>query len=385
MCRHFCASAFRVYRGLVSMNQPFVKGILHIGSAAAIIENPGVVGFVFGEQELRLPRAQQPAFAVLPMLQFRANGSRCVRGLADNGTPQILAPGPGIPEPQGWQEMQRRQFRPAIDRRYFYKDIFDITLRVFHEDIEITVSLKNAGVQQFKLWCVAPPPLILLQQLSIGKLCLGIFVKHAHVTVRGCGIEVEVVLLYIFAVISLLACQPEHAFFQDGVAAVPECQSETDHLVAVAQATNPVFSPPIGPGVGVFKGKGLPGAAVFAVILPDRAPLAFRKVRPPALPMFLAQPGLLQAVILNSQDSGHSSGSPENKPAPMVASFAIIGGDRRRRVVGSIKTLPPSGHKLSLQRRHKSRLSSLLQCLNNSAKNGPWMVCHSLFRTRAVY
>ena len=54
-------------------------------------------------------------------------------------------------------------------------------------------------------------------------------------------------------------------------------------------------------------------------------------------------------------------------------------------VVGSIKTLPPSGHKLSSQRGRKSSLPALLQCLNYSAKNGVWMVCRSLFQPRPVY
>ena len=46
-------------------------------------------------------------------------------------------------------------------------------------------------------------------------------------------------LLDVFAVIALFAGQAEEAFFEDGIAAVPESQGETDQLVAVADARMP--------------------------------------------------------------------------------------------------------------------------------------------------
>ena len=59
-------------------------------------------------------------------------------------------------------------------------------------------------------------------------------------------VEIEVIFLHVLAVIALVAGQAEDAFFQDRVALVPQSQGEADHLLAVADAGQPIFIPAVG-------------------------------------------------------------------------------------------------------------------------------------------
>ncbi len=201
--------------------------------------------------------------------------------------------------------MQRGRIRPAVERGDLDEDVFHIRFRVFHEDVEIPVVLEHARIQQLKLRIRAPALSVFLHQPAVRKFRLRVLVQHAHVAVSWRGIQVEITLFHVLAMISLIAGQTEKAFLQDGIFAVPQGQRETDHLVPVANSTNPVFAPAIGPRVGVFERKVFPGRPVGAVVFADGSPLPVGKIRPPALPMLLALPGFFQTMIFNSKESGH--------------------------------------------------------------------------------
>src|SRR5215469_1253094 len=138
---------------------------------------------------------------------------------------------------------------------------------------------------------------------------MGIFVEHAHITVRRSGIQIEIAFLDIFAVIALVAGEAEQAFLEDGVLAIPHGEGKADQLMAIADATDAVFSPAIGPCVGLIEGKGFPRRAVGAVVLADRTPLAFGKVGSPAFPVFFALAGFFETMIFGGEESGHVRGS----------------------------------------------------------------------------
>ena len=88
--------------------------------------------------------------------------------------------------------------------------------------------------------------------------------------------------------IPLFSGEPEKAFFQDGVAAIPQRQRKAKVLMAVADAGNPVFAPAIGARAGMVVREVVPGGAVRAVVLANGSPLALAQVRSPALPVELA-------------------------------------------------------------------------------------------------
>src|SRR6185295_10673226 len=99
------------------------------------------------------------------------------------------------------------------------------------------------------------------------------------------GVEIEITLLDVFAVIPFRTAQPEQPLFENRVAAVPERQREAQPTLAVGQAQKTVFAPAIRPAARVIVRKIVPGVAVGRVVFPYRAPLPLGKVRAPALPV----------------------------------------------------------------------------------------------------
>ena len=117
------------------------------------------------------------------------------------------------------------------------------------------------------------------------------------------AVEVEVVFLDILPVIALAIGQPEQPFFQDRIVAVPQGQCETEPLLVVRDAGQPVFSPTIGAGAGLVVGEVVPGVAIFAVILAHRSPLAFAEVGSPLLPRSLLLPGFVKPNLFCGHDA----------------------------------------------------------------------------------
>src|SRR5271165_1564606 len=218
--------------------------------------------------------------------------------------------------------MQSRRFWPAICRRDLDQDIFDVALGVFDVHVKISMLREMSGIQQFELRRVSPSLGVLVQQPLVRVFPLSVLVQHAQITVRWRGIEIEVLLLYVLAMVSLVPRQSKEPFFEDSVFAIPHRQRKTDHLVAVADPPDSVFTPAIRSAVRMFKRKKLPGAASRAIVFPHRSPLPFRKIRPPALPVFLAQTRLFQSVIFDSLESGHRSELLRDTSAPNSRIFA---------------------------------------------------------------
>ena len=133
---------------------------------------------------------------------------------------------------------------------------------IFDEHIEVAIVIEDAGVHQFILRSSLPLRLFSSTSSRVGKFRLRILVEILHVGVRGRAVEVEVILLDVFAVIALFAGEAEEAFFEDGVAAIPEREREADLLMTVADAGDAVFVPAVSARAGVVVGKVFPGRAV---------------------------------------------------------------------------------------------------------------------------
>jgi hypothetical protein len=115
------------------------------------------------------------------------------------------------------------------------------------------------------------------------------------------GIEVEIALFAILAVISLVASEAEESLLQNGVAFVPKGEREADLLVAVADARESVFIPPVSGGSCVVMRQVFPRGTTRAVVFAYGAPCALGKIRSPSLPMLGSQAGLFKASFF----SGH--------------------------------------------------------------------------------
>src|SRR5262249_7385073 len=88
--------------------------------------------------------------------------------------------------------------------------------------------------------------------------------------------------------------------------------------MAIADARQAVFVPPVRPRPGVVVGEVVPGGAVGTVVLPDAAPGAFAHVRAPALPVLEALSVLFEAQMFGC--CAHDMASMPLKPR----GFAVI-------------------------------------------------------------
>jgi hypothetical protein len=92
----------------------------------------------------------------------------------------------------------------------------------------------------------------------------------------GRTVEVEVVLLDVFAVVALAVCQPEQAFLEDRVLAVPQSQGEAESLLVIGNAGQAVLAPTVSARAGLVVAEVIPGIAAFAIVFADRPPIAVR-------------------------------------------------------------------------------------------------------------
>src|SRR5262245_39868953 len=154
--------------------------------------------------------------------------------------------------------MQRGCLRAAVGDLHADEDILWRPLGVLHKDIEIAVLVERPGSEQLIFQSLSPAMPILLDQCGVRKSRLRILIEKWHVGVLGGGIELEGVLLYVFAMIALVAGQPEQSFLEDGIATIPEGKREADELMPVANAADAVFAPAIGFGSSLIMRQMLP-------------------------------------------------------------------------------------------------------------------------------
>src|SRR5580704_1082627 len=106
-------------------------------------------------------------------------------------------------------------------------------------------------------------------------------------------VQIPPVLLDVLAVVALRPGQPERPLLEDRVAAVPQRQPQAQPLLDVAEAGQAVLTPAVRTGPGMVVREIVPGIAVRAVVLPDRAPLALADVGAPQVPVT----GLAQTIL----------------------------------------------------------------------------------------
>src|ERR1700690_3942769 len=199
-------------------------------------------------------------------------------------TARRVRPTPRVAEPQMWQEVEIGGLGTAIERFDANADIFGRFFGVLDEDIEIFIAIEYACVQQFELRPRATVA-ILFDQLSMRIFVVRVFVEHPHVTVSGNVVEVEPIFFRILAVISFITGEPEHALFQDGIAAVPKRGCKHEQLIAVANAGDAVLTPAISLAARLIVREKIPRIAIRAVVLAHGSPRTIADVRSPFTPV----------------------------------------------------------------------------------------------------
>src|SRR5690349_3000391 len=74
-------------------------------------------------------------------------------------------------------------------------------------------------------------------------------------------------------------------------------------LMPVADSADTVLSPAIGVRASLIVRKIIPRVAVWAIILTDRPPLAFGKIRTPSLPVSLSRRGRSKPLVFLGDQS----------------------------------------------------------------------------------
>ncbi len=274
--------------GLAADDIP-VDAVLDVRGGVRTAEDLLVVGVVLGEQGLRVRVAVQPARAQLLVV-----GAEMAAGfLAEGGYGGAAGPGPGVPEPQGRQQVQGCLVGAAVVRGDLDQQVVGTGLGVLDEHVEVAVLVEDAGVEEFvrSLEVTAPARPVGGLEVLVRELRLGVFVQVLHVRVGGCAVEVEVVLLDVLAVVSLGVGEAEHPLLEDRVAAVPQGEREAQPLFVVADARDAVLAPAVGAGAGLVVGEVRPGVAVLAVVLPYGPPLALAQIGTPTAPR---HPGIVR-------------------------------------------------------------------------------------------
>src|SRR5271165_2650679 len=101
-------------------------------------------------------------------------------------------------------------------------------------------------VEQDVILVATIAPFVRLDQVAVGKCRLRILVEVLHVGVCRRAVEVEVIFLNVFAVVGLTVRQAEHAFFEDGVLAIPQGHAEAQQLLIIADAGKTILTPMVG-------------------------------------------------------------------------------------------------------------------------------------------
>ena len=236
----------------------------------------------------------------------------------------VLAPAPDVAEPELRDQVDLGIFRTTVADLDTDAEVLRPFLRVLDEDVEIAVLIEDAGIEQLELGTTAVAAAVLSHQPLVRVLRLRVLVQVLHVAVGRSAIDVEVVLLQVFAMVALGRDQPERAFLQDRVSTVPQRQRKAQQLVLIRDAGQAVFAPAVGLAAGHVVREIVPRCAVAAVVLADRSPGPLAEVRPPSVPR-LTPAGFLQPIMLGRANlfdhSAPSSAASGRETGPLTRSF----------------------------------------------------------------
>src|SRR6267142_5906372 len=212
---------------------------------------------------------------------------------------------PVVPEPERRQEMQFCSVRSTVDCRDPHEDVFRTAFGIFHKDVEISIVIEDPGVEEFILHLAFRTAAVRFYQIGIGIGRLWVLVEILHVGVRRRTVEVEVVLLHIFAMVALVVGQPEESLLENRIFAVPQGQRKAEALFVIGNPGESVFAPTVGARAGVVVGKVIPGISTFAIVLADSAPLSLAEIRSPFSPWDTMGIGFFKTFIFRGLGLGH--------------------------------------------------------------------------------
>jgi hypothetical protein len=158
-------------------------------------------------------------------------------------------------------------------------------LGVVRHDLPIPIAVEYPCIEKLEFRLVACAARVFFSQTRIREFSLRIVIAPAQPGSGRRRVEVPPVLLGVLAVIALRPAEPEDPLLQERVAPVPERESETKALLAIAEARQAVLAPAVRARPRVIERKVPPGVAVGAIVLAHGAPCAFRDIGADELPI----------------------------------------------------------------------------------------------------
>src|ERR1700734_1001669 len=191
--------------------------------------------------------------------------------------------------------MQERWLGASIAYADFDQQVVGRLLRVFDKNVEVAVVVENAGVQQLVFLFVARALAVGIDEVGVRIGAMRVLVEVLHVRVGGSAIEVEVVLLYVLAMITFAVGQAEEPLLEDRILAVPQRNREAQHAMNVGDPRETVLAPSVCARARLVMREIIPGIAVLAIVFADGAPLPLAQVGPPLFPRYLGVVAFPQA------------------------------------------------------------------------------------------
>ncbi len=294
---HLGAGVRRAHRLAVVVHDVAVDRVLGVWRAIGRAGHALAVRLVLGVKKRHAALAREGVLAPFRVAGHRrAHAGRPVR-LPERRSRRVSRPRPRVAEPQGGQEVEGGGLGPAVRHRETDQDVLGRRLGVFHEDVEVAVAVEDSRVEQLVLHLVAVAAAVGPHEVVVRVGLVRILVEVLHVGVGGGGVEVEVVLLDVLAVVALAVGQAEEALLDDGIGAIPEGEGEAEPLAVVGDSGEAVLAPAVGARPRLIVAEVVPGVTRLAVVLTDRPPLALREVGAPLLPGGARLGGLLEAAL----------------------------------------------------------------------------------------
>src|SRR5215472_2909385 len=333
----FRPNVLRVYRPFAAVDDVVVDAVLDIGRRVRRLKQTLVIRFILGEkQSSRAVTVQET------ITQFGVRGGDQTLAcpgwyLLEHGPRDTLSRGPNVSEPERRKEIERSRLGPAIENRDSNQDVFRSLFGVFHQHIEIAIIFKGASIDQLVLKFAPRSFPVDFYQVLVWERSLRIFVEIFHVGVGWCAVQIKVVLLNIFAVITFAVREAEEALFQDGVLAIPQRQGKAEILSIVGNTGEPIFAPAICARSCLVVTEIVPGMAILTVVFSNCAPLTLTELWPPFFPRYTFEARLFQTCCFcsfahHAASLGLSSGLCgfiQHNPSPLLLN-RVLGATKRR-------------------------------------------------------
>src|SRR5690242_11078084 len=135
--------------------------------------------------------------------------------MRSNPTTFMLAtPDPSVAIPQGRHQVEGSRFWPPVRDAYPDENIVRISLGILDLNIKIPVAIEDSGIGELELRFAPCAATVFLDQPGVGEFGLRIFIERPHVRVRRGGVEIEIALLDILAMVSFRPTQAKKALLK---------------------------------------------------------------------------------------------------------------------------------------------------------------------------